>query len=647
MNLDESATTFPTWLDARLWERANRELLAKALTEFMYEEIIDPPIDDDGRLTCELPHGTLTAQAKRRALGWWRVDPDSLRWSQARPETWSGEAPSERSRRHSEERATPPAEQARSQARPETWSGEAPSTWSDATVPDATVLLAELLTAHGVAAATAANLVAELSSTLLSDSWLLARGRPSAELTDLEPVLVENELHGHPWIVASKGRVGFSADDLLAYAPEAGRDVRLLWLAAAPSLADTRSVAGLDHHSVVREQVGDAEFNRMRAHAQLGGLDPDTCAFLPVHPWQWTNRILSLHAAELASGALVPLGEGAARYRPQLAIRTLTDLDHPERRYLKLPVSVLNTSVYRGLPRERTLAAPALTEWLSGLADADPFLKETGLVLLGEVSSVSVAHRAYESIPDVPYQHTEMLGAIWRESVQPYLEPGERAVSLAALLHVDPDGTSFAGTLVARSGLGVDEWFQHLHRAVLPPLLHILYRYGAMFSPHGQNCMIVHRDGVPTRLVVKDFVDDVAICTDMLPEHQNLTPEVRAALADVTLEAKTLIKYLQNGLLICVYRYLAEIAEDRLGLSETSFWAQARRELVEYQRRFGDESADRFSLFDLETPTFPKLCLNRLRLFERGYADDAERPVIAAVGTVQNPLASPGGGNVE
>ncbi len=42
-------------------------------------------------------------------------------------------------------------------------------------------------------------------------------------------------------------------------------------------------------------------------------------------------------------------------------------------------------------------------------------------MLLGEVASVSVAHSAFEAIAGVPYQHTEMLGAIWRESVEGYL----------------------------------------------------------------------------------------------------------------------------------------------------------------------------------------------------------------------------------
>ncbi|AYY14611.1 IucA/IucC family siderophore biosynthesis protein [Actinobacteria bacterium YIM 96077] len=603
--MDDPARDISGWLDSTTWTRANRELVAKALTELMYEEVITPDIDDAGQLAVELPGGTLTGRATYRTLGWWRVWPGSLAWT---PSGTGSDAT--------------------------TGAGRTPQD-----VPDAADLVARILARHGVGASTVAGVVAELAATLMSDAWQLARGQAAAKLLDLPPVFVESELRGHPWIIANKGRIGFGADDVLSYGPEAGTDVTLLWLAADPQIADVRNAAGLDHQGVVREQVGEHEFARMRERAAQAGLDPDTCVYLPVHPWQWSHRILALHAGELARRSLVPLGESGARYRPQLAIRTLTDVEHPERRYLKLPLSVLNTSVYRGLPRERALAAPALTEWLAQVVATDGFLQETGIVLLGEVASVSVAHPTYEAVPDVPYQHTEMLGAIWREPVDPYVRAGEQAVSLAALLHVDPEGKPFVQELIRRSGLQANEWASRLHGIVLPPLLHMLYQYGVMFSPHGQNCMLVHRDGVPVRLVVKDFVDDLAICSERLPEHDGIDAHVHDALEDVTIEAKTLVKYLQNGLLICVYRYLAEIMDDALGLPEGNFWASARAELAAYQQRFGAELSDRFALFDLETPTFPKLCLNRLRLFERGYADDPERPVIAAAGEVWNPLA--------
>ena len=192
--------------------------------------------------------------------------------------------------------------------------------------------------------------------------------------------------------------------------------------------------------------------------------------------------------------------------------------------------------------------------------------------------------------------------------------------------------------LIARSGLSVEEWVARLHEVTLPPLLHMLYRYGAAFSPHAQNCMLVLRDDAPARLVVKDFVDDMMVSSDPLPELADMPGDVRAALGD-GVEAAILVQWIQGGLLVCVHRYLAEILEDRLGYAEASFWAAGERAVARYQARF-PELEDRFALFDMEAPAFVKLCLNRVRMLERGYNDAASRPVAAAVGLDREPAGA-------
>ena len=581
------------------WERVNRELVAKLLTELAFEDVVAPSWTElaDGRRAGELALGerlVLRWEAHRRPLGDWRAEPDTI------AATLDG---------------------------------------ADVALPDAADVVALGAQSVGADAATAAGLVGEVAMTALADALGAARGRPAAELLDLDALELECELRGHPWIVASKGRVGFGAGDLLAYAPEAARPIRLGWLAASPAIAQRRCVDGLSHETVVREQVGEQAHALLRERAAAAGLDPDTASYLPVHPWQWEHRVLTLHAGAIARGELVALGTLDAPYLPGQSLRTLAEIRRPGRRHLKLALSILNTSVYRGLPRARTLAAPALTQWLTGLCDADPFLREAGLVLLGEVASVSVAHSAFEAIADVPYQHTEMLGAIWREPVAGRLRPGERAITMAALIHRDAAGTSFAELLVRRSGLDVDAWVRRLHEVTLPPLLHVLYRFGATFSPHAQNCLLVLDDrDVPTRLVVKDFVDDAMISSEALPELASMPAEVRAALGQ-GVEAMLLAQWIQCGLLVCVHRYLAEILEQRMGYPEGAFWRAAERAVAAYHERFEDELGLRFELFDFEAPAFVKLCLNRVRILGRGYADGPQRPVASASGWIDNPLA--------
>ena len=78
--------------------------------------------------------------------------------------------------------------------------------------------------------------------------------------------------------------------------------------------------------------------------------------------------------------------------------------------------------------------------------------------------------------------------------------------------------------------------------------------------------------------------------------------------------------------------------EDHLGLAERDFWAAVRRAILDHQARF-PELGGRFALFDLLTPRFARICLNRNRLLLDGYADRPERPHAATFGTVANALA--------
>jgi siderophore synthetase component len=192
--------------------------------------------------------------------------------------------------------------------------------------------------------------------------------------------------------------------------------------------------------------------------------------------------------------------------------------------------------------------------------------------------------------------------------------------------------------LVERSGLDARAWMRALFHALLPPLLHFLYRYGLVFSPHGENTVLVSGpDEVPARLAMKDFVDDVNLSSVPLPELSSLPLDVDAILLREPPEF--LCQFIQSGLFAGHFRYLAPLAERHLGLPEREFWAMVREEVLAHQRRF-PEMRERFALFDLLAPDIERLCLNRNRLLLDGYRDRAERPHAAVHGRVPNPLAT-------
>ncbi|WP_431047438.1 IucA/IucC family protein [Streptomyces sp. P1-3] len=617
-----AALTLPPELNRSAWEHAARRLLAKTLAEFAYEEIIRPvpdpagageqgpdgtwgdgyrlPLDpsDPGADESPTASGALRFRARRGAYGGWCVDERSIRW----------DAP-----------------------------GTAPGDGPDPVNPLEFLIRARrLLDLDG---ATLGHVVRELSATLNADAHLAHRARSAAELADLGYAELEGHQTGHPWIVLNKGRMGFSATDTRRWAPEARRPRPLPWIAVRDGLATFRGVAGLDTPDrLYQDELDDDVRDVFATTLRTEGLDPDDYLYLPVHPWQWDQIVVPLFAPALATGGIVPLPPADRDLRlPQQSIRTFLNTSRPERHSVKLPLAILNTLVWRGLPTERTLAAPAVTEWVQGLREDDPFLRDDcRVILLGEVASVAVGHAVYDRLPDVPYQYKELLGAIWREPITRHLQPGERARTLAALLHTDPTGRAFVAELVTRSGLAPDVWLRHLFAALLPPLLHFLYRYGTVFSPHGENAVVVF-DGhdVPVRLAVKDFVDDINISAVPLPEHATMPGEVREVL--LTEPPGFLTQFIHSGLFVGVFRYLAPLCEDQLGVPEADFWRLVRSEILRHHQRFPDLK-ERFEIFDLLTPRIERLCLNRNRLHLDGYRDRPTRPHAAVHGTVPNPL---------
>lgn len=577
----------PAGLSRETWNRAARRLLVKMIAEFSYEELLRPEQEADGtyRLVVD-DELTLRFAARRGAYGHWHIDPGTL---------------------------TPDCDPLDFVAR-----------------------------AHqgllGLSGDTTGHLVRELTATLLADVRLAAAALPSAELAGLDYAALEGHQTGHPWLVANKGRLGFSAADAARWAPEARRPRRLPWIAVHTDLAVYRGTGELSApDELYARELDPATRADHTATLLRRGLDPARYLLLPVHPWQWDETVVPLFAPQIARGTIVPLDADGDLRLPQQSVRTFLNTSRPDRLTVKLPLSVLNTLVWRGLPTERTVAAPAVTAWVHSLRAQDPYLREEcRMILLGEVASVAVPHPVYDGLPGVPYQYRELLGCIWREPLTRYLDAGERARTLASLIHTDGDGRAFTAELVARSGLAPRVWLRHLFAALLPPLLHFLYRYGTVFSPHGENAIVVFDDrDVPVRLAVKDFVDDVNVSARPLPEHAAMPDEVRAVL--LTEEPGFLTQFIHSGLFVGVFRFLAPLCQDQLGVPERDFWALLRAEVLRYHARF-PQLKERFETFDLLTERIERLCLNRNRLHMDGYRDRAERPHAAVHGTVANPL---------
>lgn len=569
------------------WRTAGRALVAKALAELAYEQLLAPVATGPGRFRVTLSSGhRYEFTARRGGFGTWRVDPESV--------TRDG----------------------------------LPAT-------DPVLLVLDGREQLGLDGATAAEVVRELTATQAADSRILTTGDRAADLADLGYAELEQHLTGHPVLVLNKGRLGFTARDLERYAPESHGEVRLRWYAAHPSVAEYAGVPGLDQGRLLAEELGPETVDAFAAGLGQQVPRPEEYLWLPVHPYQDETVVRTLFARHLAEGLLVPLGEGPVAYRPLQSVRTLAASG---RRDVKTPLLMRNTLVWRGLGTVATAAAPDISDWLAALHASDGELRDTGIGFLGEVASVVVRHDAFDALPDAPYRYGELLGVVWREGVSSHLRPGERARSLAALLHVDGEGGALVAELVARSGIGPREWLRRLFDALFPGLLHCLARHGVAFCPHGENTVVVYdADGVPARVLVKDFAEDV----NLLPHRDYPGLSERADAVLVRWPAEELAHSILSAVLAGHFRFLAGVVETSLGVAEAEFWGLVRDSLLAWRDDHPD-LADAFDALGLLAPEVERIALNREHLTGGGFHDRAERDAAPDVvhGHVPNPLAA-------
>ncbi|MCC9155232.1 IucA/IucC family siderophore biosynthesis protein [Streptomyces parvulus] len=578
-------------LSPERWEQANRLLVRKALAEFTHERLFTPEPDGDGYAVLSDDGQTrYRFTATVRALDHWQVDADSIT-------------------RHRDGAELPIA---------------------------ALDFFIELRKTLGLSEEILPVYLEEISSTLSGTCYKLTKPKvTSAELARGDFQAVETGMtEGHPCFVANNGRLGFGIHEYLSYAPETASPVRLVWLAAHRSRAAFTAGVGIEYESFVRDELGEGTVDRFHGVLRERGLDPADYLLIPVHPWQWWNKLTVTFAAEVARGHLVCLGEGDDEYLAQQSIRTFFNASHPDKHYVKTALSVLNMGFMRGLSAAYMEATPAINDWLARLIEGDPVLKGTGLSIIRERAAVGYRHLEYEQATDRYSPYRKMLAALWRESPVSSLREGETLATMASLVHVDHEGASFAGALIERSGLAPAEWLRHYLRAYYVPLLHSFYAYDLVYMPHGENVILVLEDGVVRRAIYKDIAEEIAV---MDPDAV-LPPEVARIAVEVPEDKKLLSIF--TDVFDCFFRFLAADLAGEGVMEEDDFWGTVAEVTREYQASV-PELADKFARYDLFAPDFALSCLNRLQLRDNRQMVDLADPsgALQLIGRLENPLA--------
>lgn len=585
-----------THLQPNIWKIINQLLVKKAISEFSHELILAPELVHKKNnwslyeITSDNGESTYHFKAKKFLLDHWHIEAKSI----------------SKINRYSEEEKV-----------------------------DALQFIVEFKNTLGISDTFLGTYLEEITSTLSGAAFKYANEKFTAiELTEKNFQEIEHALtEGHPCFVANNGRIGFNIDDYHKYSPEANVPFKVLWIAGHKKYANYTAIQGYEYEKLLVSELGEERIKMFKKELTDRGLSWKDYVCMPVHPWQWKNRIVHVFGADIAQQNIVMLGESDDDFSAQQSIRTLFNVSEPKKLYTKTALSILNMGFVRGLSPYYMQSTPYITKWITDLLAKDSYLQDNGFTMLGEIATVGYRNHYYEVLGKTnPYN--KMLSALWRESPFTKINSNQCVISMAALLHIDYSNNSLLASLIEKSPYDATIWVQRYLKAYLAPLLHCFYKYEFVFMPHGENLILVLEENTPVYSLMKDITEEVIVFNDdmYLPEHAD---RLYTKTSD-----KMKVLSIFTDVFDCFFRFMGPQLESYAGFSEYAFWELVSECIYEYQKEH-PEFNHQYERYDLFVEEFDRCCLNRLQLQNTKQMLDLTAPIesLKLVGTLKNPLA--------
>ncbi|WP_299156014.1 IucA/IucC family siderophore biosynthesis protein [uncultured Tenacibaculum sp.] len=583
-------------LQPQVWEFVNRQLIKKAISEFSHELILIPEYlrEEDGWNVYQIQSDTkefnYQFKAKKYLLDHWFVDANSIIKT---------------------------------------------NNISEKVFLDALHFITEFKTTLGIPDEFLGTYLEEITSTLSGAAYKYVNEEFSAkELAEKSFQEIEHGMtEGHPCFVANNGRIGFNIDDFHTYAPESNHPFQILWIAGHKKYATYTAVEGFAYEQLLQDELGEAKITSFKEVLKEQEVALEDYIFIPVHPWQWKNKIVAVFGADIAQKNIILVGESDDKFSAQQSIRTLFNASHPEKLYTKTALSILNMGFMRGLSPYYMQSTPHITTWITNLLAEDSYLNENGFTMLGEVATVGY-HNHYYEVLGKTNSHNKMLSALWRESPFSKIASNQRVFTMAALLHVDYKDNSLLASLIEASPYGVTTWVQRYLKAYLVPLLHCFYKYEFVFMPHGENLIMVLEENTPVHVLMKDITEEVIVFNETmhLPEHAD-------RLFTKTSDTMKVLSIFTD-VFDCFFRFMGQQLDTYVNFSEHNFWQLVADCVYEYQEQHL-EFSEKYERYDLFVNEFDRCCLNRLQLGNTKQMLSLADPIesLKLEGTLINPLS--------
>ncbi|MCX2524775.1 IucA/IucC family protein [Larsenimonas rhizosphaerae] len=469
-----------------------------------------------------------------------------------------------------------------------------------------TTLLATLTGLEGVRNDELATQISDSLETMTE----IVQARHQAGSPLLDYVASEQGLwFGHPSHPAPKARHWPNDTDRDAVTPEHQAQCALYQF-AVPKRGLEVVVNGLDEALII-DSVGRQ--HQARAGEVVISMHPVQAALFKQAP---------AVQALLASGTLRDLGASGRRASPTASLRTWYVDQQPF--FIKGSLNLRVTNCVRKnawYELEGTLVIDRVLQTL--VAENDPALARLRLarepaVLWWAPPEVEEGQRRW---------FMEQTGIILRENFC-LREGRHRCVLTATLVARNVDGNALLDDFLPRhrqggAGQYALNWFSAYLETLLAPVLVLFFRYGVVLEPHLQNCVLIHDQGQPRDMLLRDFEGI------KLVDGQG----TRWMDADIPGHVRDAMTYSRaQGWRRVVYCLLINhLSEAVLALSwnrpalAPALWAQVREHLVEVRSTLGETEAPELDAL-LDGASLPCKTNLKVRLMagadrEAGYVD--------------------------
>ena len=337
---------------------------------------------------------------------------------------------------------------------------------------------------------------------------------------------------------------------------------------------------------------------------------PEQFSFLPIHPWQWKSIGKSLLADLVKHGWIIYLGPEGDLYQATISVRTLVNVTDPAKPNIKLPMNMVNTSSLRTIETHSVCTAPIITQWLNALVNDDSYLQaNNSLGLLDEYAGIVFDEQKAQSLMEDKNWSKAVegqLAVIFRKSLTHETPEAHQAIPFPALMAKEKDQKPFIDPWIEQ--FGAEQWATQLIDTVVIPVWHLLVHHGIALEAHGQNMVLVHQNGWPTKVVLRDFHESLEYQKnylgnpDLEPNFPAINPCYQRASDDQYFwmeSVEALRELIVDTLFVFNLTEVTFLLEENYAFTEQQFWQLVADQMKLYAQS-NHTAADRIDAIPLD-----------------------------------------------